>query len=59
MHVYFLTTSLTFTSSHLCSLLRLSKQFELPEATVHSIISKMIIKEELLVGVGRWGRGRG
>ena len=25
--------------------------FELPEATVHSIISKMIIKEELLVSV--------
>ena len=25
--------------------------FELPEATVHSIISKMIIKEELLVSL--------
>ena len=46
----------------LCSLLRLSEQFELPEPTVHSIISKMIIKEELLVSMWREkgeGRGRG
>ena len=31
------------------SLHRLSEMFELPLATVHSIISRMIIKEELLV----------
>jgi translation initiation factor 3 subunit C len=32
------------------SLHRLSEMFELPLTTVHSIISRMIIKEELLVG---------
>ena len=36
---------------YMSSLERLSVMFELPEATVHSIISKMIIKEELLVSV--------
>ena len=32
-----------------CSLERLSQMFELPVKEVHSIVSRMIIKEELLV----------
>ncbi len=32
-----------------CSLVKLSKMFELPLSSVHSIVSKMIIKDELLV----------
>ena len=38
--VYFLSRSLE----------RLSEMFELPLKTVHSIVSKMIIREEFLVG---------
>ena len=34
-----------------CSLQWLSEMFELPMKTVHSIVTKMIIKEELLVCV--------
>lgn len=39
-----MTNSLNSSSLH-----RLSEMFELPLASVHSIISRMIIKEELLV----------
>ena len=43
-HVSHMTHSLNSSSLH-----RLSEMFELPLASVHSIISRMIIKEELLV----------
>ena len=36
-----------------CSLDRLSQMFELPVKEVHSIVSRMIIKEELLVRVAQ------
>lgn len=42
-----------FTYSHVydsISLVKLSDMFELPYSTVHAIISKMIINEEIMVG---------
>lgn len=39
----------TFLASTHYSLERLSQMFELPLKEVHSVVSKMIIKEELLV----------